>query len=412
MFLKKIIFLECDLGGRDAKIYLTLAKFLESKVINSKVYLISRINIKFFISNFKNSIFILTPQKINRFKSHRSNLFYILETEGLLNRELYHLTYQRKNLKRVKKIFVWNKITKKNLILDYNLKSEVVSVVGPFRLTYLSIIKKNTDELTIGILCRNVGLSNFKNISKIRYIYDYLQLDKIKKWKDHWPFHQILKKNIISVENIIKVLDYYKDSKITISIRPHPNENYKDYIFLMKKYKNVKIDVSQNLYDWISKVSIVFTPSSSTNIDLMLSDIPLIDLKGNTLRETFLSLHKKMSHKVNFDKIALNINDLKKIKLNKNNKDFVSYRKKYLNNCNVDLSHIVEALKIDTLKLQSQFYLKIIICDSYNNLRYIFSCIYKREKIDFKYNFSYYFKNYSFNQKLLTKFNSIKFKFY
>ena len=121
MFSKKIVFLECDLGGRDATIYLTLAKFLENQVNGSKVYLISRINLKFFITNFKNSIFILTPQKINRFKSHKSNLFYILETEGFLNKDLYHLTYQKKNLQNIKRIFVWNNLTKKLLISGYKV---------------------------------------------------------------------------------------------------------------------------------------------------------------------------------------------------------------------------------------------------------------------------------------------------
>ena len=415
MFSKKIIFLECDLGGRDAKIYLTLSKFLENKISNAKVYLISRINIKFFITNFKNSIFILTPQKINRYKTHKSNLFYILETEGFLNKELYHLTYQRKNLQNIKKIFVWNNLTKKNLVTEYKVNKENVSVIGPFRLVYLSILKKNTNKFTIGVLCRNVGLSNFKNISKIKFIYDYIQLEKKNKvlgLKEHWSFEEIIGNNIKSVENIIKVLDCYNDKKININIRPHPNENLKDYIFLENKYTNVKIDRSENFYDWIENVDIVFTPSSSTNIDLILSNIPLIDLKGNYKKETFLNLHKQLSYKVDFNNIKLTIKDLKKIRVSKNNKLFDQFKKKYLNDCNIDFSHMVESLKKESSNLPSQYYWKLIIYDFYNNFRYLLACLYKREKIDFNYNFSYVFKKYSINQKLLNKFNTVKFKFY
>ncbi|WP_440691066.1 hypothetical protein [Candidatus Pelagibacter sp. HIMB1782] len=415
MFYKKIIFLECDLGGRDAKIYLTLSKFLENKISHAKVYLISRINIKFFITNFKNSIFILTPQKINRYKTHKSNLFYILETEGFLNKELYHLTYQRKNLQNIKKIFVWNNLTKKNLVTEYKVSKENVSVIGPFRLVYLSILKKNINKFTVGVLCRNVGLSNFKNISKIKFIYDYIQLEKKNKvlgLKEHWSFQEIIENNIKSVENIIKILDYYNDKKININIRPHPNENFKDYIFLENKYTNVKIDRSENFYDWIENVDIVFTPSSSTNIDLILSNIPLIDLKGNYKKETFLNLHKQLSHKVDFNNIKLTIKDLKKIRASKNNKLFDQFKKKYLNNCNIDFSHMVESLKKESSNLPSQHYWKLIIYDFYNNFRYLLACLYKREKIDFNYNFSYVFKKYSINQKLLNKFNTVKFKFY
>ena len=415
MLLKKIIFLECDLGGRDARIYLTLAKFLEEKIPNIKVYLISRINIKFFICNFRNSIFILTPQKIDRFKSHKSNIFYILETEGLLNRELYHLTYQKKNLQKVRKIFVWNKLTKKNLILDYNLVSEKISVLGPFRLAYMSIIKKKRDKFTVGFMCRNVGLSNFKNISKIKFIFDYINLEKINKklnLQEHWSYHQILKNNVISIENLIKVLNFYKTKNINFNVRPHPNENFKDYLFLEKKFKNVKIDKSHNIYDWIEKVNIVFTPSSSTNIDLILGGIPIIDLKGNYQKETFLKLHKSISFKTNYDEKSLSKINIRKIKNPKETAIFLKYKKKYLNNCNIDFTDMIKFLNEDTKKIKEQLTLKLLVYDFYNNLRYVLACLYKGEKIDFKYNFSYFFRRYSFNHKLLKTYHKVKFNFF
>ena len=281
--------------------------------------------------------------------------------------------------------------------------------MGPFRLAYLSIIKKKRNKFTVGFLCRNVGLSNFKNISKIKFIFDYINLEKINKklnLQEHWSYHQILKNNIISIENLTKVLNFYKTKNIDFNIRPHPNENFKDYLFLEKKFQNVKIDKSHNIYDWIEKVNVVFTPSSSTNIDLILGNIPIIDLKGNYQKETFLKLHKSISFKTNYDEKSLSKINLRKIKKSKKNSHILKYKKKYLNNCNIDFTDMIKFLKEDTKQIKEQITLKLLVYDFYNNFRYVLACLYKGEKIDFKYNFSYFFKRYSFNHKLLKTYHS------
>ena len=100
----------------------------------------------------------------------------------MLNEDLLFVTFKKEKLNTVKKIFVWNNNTKKILENNFDVKTENIDVIDPFRMTYLKLIEKQKNKkFTIGFLCRNVGLSHFKNISKIKFIFDYLQSEEVKK---------------------------------------------------------------------------------------------------------------------------------------------------------------------------------------------------------------------------------------
>ena len=115
----------------------------------------------------------------------------------------------------------------------------------------------------------------------------------------YYPFlfeNQIIK-DVKDCNLIFKIIEEFKnDKKFNILIRPHPNENPNDYLFLETRYRNVFIDKSSEFKDWIKKVDAVITPSSSTIIDIVRSEIPIFFSGQGYVDETFYDLTKRTSY--------------------------------------------------------------------------------------------------------------------
>ena len=68
-------------------------------------------------------------------------------------------------------------------------------------------------------------------------------------------FENQIIKDVKDCNLIFKIIEEFKnDKKFNILIRPHPNENPNDYLFLETRYRNVFIDKSSEFKDWIKKL--------------------------------------------------------------------------------------------------------------------------------------------------------------
>lgn len=411
---KKIIFLECDLAIRDATTYLIIANWLE-KNLPVKVVIIGRNNINFFLKNFSKSIFILTPQHYLSKNFNNNNFFYILETEGYLNEKLIQLAFfekKKENLEKltnINNIFVWGKNTKNLLIKEYNLNQKKISVIGNPRLILFEKknIKKN--NIKIGLVSRQVSLSNFNNETNILKLYRS-HLDK-KRNLDALEIFSFENQIFLDIKNLtifFKVLDAFKDfENVKFSIKTHPNENPKDYEFLKDIYKNLLISKTQDFNEWFIDIDAVITPSSSTSIEAGLKDIPVFFTGVGQKIETFYEITDGLSYKVNFSDKNLPSKMIKIIKnhntsISEEKKFLTSIKKNYLNDCLIDLNIFknVLSLNLDKLKFYSLFkiYLAILILD----IRYILSCIKNKKKINFKYRYSPFFSKFNLKHDKLT----------
>lgn len=412
---KKIIFIECDLAIRDATTYIVLAKWLEKK-LDVEVVMLGRNNLKFFLKNFNDCIFILTPQHYLKKATNDKNFYFILETEGYLNRELIELAYfnpslqNKRKLNKISKIFVWNENTKKILKSHYNINKDKLIVVGNPRLCLYSSNKRKNKIKNIGLISRQVSLSNFKNESNVTKLFRSY-IDKKRNIKNLSKF-AFEKQIFMDIENLLvyfKILDSFKnEKKIKFSLKPHPNENPKDYHFLTKLYSNLEITNVKDFNDWLKNIDAIITPSSSTSVEASLKNLPIFFTGVGEKKETFYKITKNLSYKINPNNKYLNktinkhINQHQKLK-SKKFKFLNLFKKKYLNNGKINFDKIYSSLNKNIYKIKKYSPLKIYILIFFFDVRYLFSCIKNRNTPNFKYLYSPFFSNYKLNKEVLTK---------
>lgn len=402
---KKVVFLECDIAKRDAQIYLTISKWIEQKT-EFKVFLLGRNYREYFDLNYTNCIHFLTPQHYFR-RNNNKNIRAIIETEGLLNKNLIHLTFSKNTIKKNSKIFVWGKNTKKTLIKKLIINPLNIDVIGTPRFRNTHTFKQNIKtKKNLGIICRNVSISNFKNQSRIQMLYNSYH-DKIRD-NFYYPFlfeNQIIK-DVKDCNLIFKIVEEFKnDKRFNILIRPHPNENPNDYLFLEKRYKNVFIDKNSEFKDWIKKVDAVITPSSSTIIDIIRSEIPIFFSGQGYIDETFYDLTRKTSYslnKINLKKYIYNkIKEFNKTKKRKNKAILKNFSKEYLNNNIFDLNKFKEYIDKYNKDCDKKFLPKIFLKMLYFDLKFLVSKILRLRNENFDYIYSHFFSNYRYDTTLL-----------
>ena len=401
---KKIIFLECDLAKRDAKIYLTIAKWIEDQT-EFKVFLVGRNSRRYFDLNYRDCLFFLTPQHYF-LKNNSSNIRSIIETEGLLNRKLIHLTFLKNKIKKNSKIFVWGKNTKNSLVNKLSIQPSKIEIIGTPRFRALKR-KSKKKGVTIGIICRNVSLSNFKNVSKIQMLFNSFG-DKQKEYFYPFLFEKQILKDVKSCNLIFEMIKEFKNERsFNISIRPHPNENPKDYFFLEKKYKNVQINYNTDFKDWIKGVDTVVTPGSSTIIDVIKAEIPIFFTGEGYADETFYNLTKKVSYSLkernNKEFIKKKITEFYKMKRKSNNSILKKFFKNYLNNDIFNLLKITNYVKINSVNCKKKFIPKIIIIMLYHDIKFLFKKILNKRNEGFDYIYSQFFSGYKHDMSLFKR---------
>lgn len=87
-------------------------------------------------------------------------------------------------------------------------------------------------------------------------------------------------RNIAHLRLVYDSLDHFQKHEIDSLIRPHPNENPRDYDHMLNKYApRLKMHTVPNLYDFMSSVSCVLILNTTTTIDALINNTPVITLE-------------------------------------------------------------------------------------------------------------------------------------
>jgi surface carbohydrate biosynthesis protein len=192
----------------------------------------------------------------------------------------------KKKLENIDKIFVPSDYYKK-VLLDNNLfEDNKISVSGTlnsdlwFKNSNKLFLKmKNNSEKTIGIATSFKSFmftSNYESIQKAIYTINSFKKKGENNFENqkedlYFLLHEMYQFMIIS-----KIIQDNKN--INFSLRVHPGENIKNIKSLIKKVKNISIDRSPILKEWISNQKLILTFSSTLLYDAYYSEVPILSL--------------------------------------------------------------------------------------------------------------------------------------
>ncbi len=188
----------------------------------------------------------------------------------------------------ISKVYLWGKSTKKFLLSTNLFKDEQLAVSGNGRLDVYSSQKIQREHLkskdfTIGIAFSIKSISVFEgNVNYLKIIYSLFDKTKSGKfpmvpegrhYEDYvWRDFAIARKMIEIILNVMQTTDY------KIKLRVGPFENINDYKFLQELFPERFIiqDPSEQLIDFLSQINLMLTCWSSTGLESILMDVPVI----------------------------------------------------------------------------------------------------------------------------------------
>ena len=281
MFNKKGTFLiYFDNFKRDYLSCCLIQKILEKK--NYSVFITSRKNLALSIDfiNFDylisiNNVFSPFDEKLIK---KINNKIILIDAEGAMTEKRIewllskdsNFEQRKKRMKllfdKSEKIFLWNnyvsdKLKKANMCAQ----NEKFIVTGSLKLSIMNMLakksKKTLKSNTIGIVSRFISTNDFGNRTTLENI---LVKFNNKNIDDQYYYSDGEVQGIyIFLEIIDKII---LNTNYNISIKPHPNENYKTWKILEKKYSGrfFVCDPKIDFIDWIiDKDQIICTPSTS-----------------------------------------------------------------------------------------------------------------------------------------------------
>ena len=291
------------------------------EILNPQVVIIPRITDDF------NDIFEL--KKKNNFKlmfipcEHGAGIeFRILSfIKSYANKNFTDKNYKKK-LKDIDKIFVPSDFYKKVLLENDLFEDNKIFISGTinsdlwFRNTnklFSKMIKNN--EKTIGIATSFKSFmftSSYESIQKAIYTINSFPKKGENNFENqkedlYFLLHEMYQFMILS-----KIIQDNKN--INFSLRVHPGENIKNIKYLTKKVKNISLDRSLILKEWISNQKIILTFSSTLLYDSYFSEVPICSL-SKLIPQDFVDIVEDVKRPINteFNYQPDNLSDLYKM---------------------------------------------------------------------------------------------------
>ncbi len=202
---------------------------------------------------------------------------FVLDVEGHLGwEEAISTTYKENtNLNIFSGILVWNKWSKDWINNNRNIEKGKVSVTGSIRTSISSNILINNETETIGILGRFEFINifdarhNFKLLVKHHSQGGYWRQFKLRRWKYDLDLFSVC----------LDVIELAIKSGKTVSIRPHPNENFDSYRIIEKYFDGkVIIDKEPDYLDWLSGIDVLIGATSTAFSEAYIAGVPIISL--------------------------------------------------------------------------------------------------------------------------------------
>ena len=333
------------------------------------------------LKEFKNKKFLCTSQD---------------EESGHTNdnpKEYINLRYGKKTIELSEKIFTWGKFDYKNLIKEYSKFKNKFSNTGNPRIDFWK--EKNTGYFNKSSL----HLKDFILVSSnFETICGYTNLpNKIHMLRELGYFDRgLTEESIIQratqeqlifddfVKLIKKVSKTFPRKKIVF--RPHPIEKVSDWKKIFFNYKNILIDNSNDIADWITNSSLVIHNGCTGGLEAALRNKNTISFspKGLNIGHKFPNLVSE-----NFTNIDDTIRGIKKSfqkkSKTKNYKKIKEIKKRFENYYNLDayLSIVNEWEKIDKKNLNDENNINKI--KVFSKLKEIKSNFKKNKKENYKF---------------------------
>jgi surface carbohydrate biosynthesis protein len=173
-------------------------------------------------------------------------------------------------------IFVWSQWSRDWLIKHRNIDSQRVLATGSIRNSIVAKCRDVNHKTVIGILSRFELVNGFDG----RHQFENLLLTDAEDESTRYYYDRCA----IDAEAfciVAKIIGILISKDIQVSIRPHPNENVSNYRLLKSKFGPLlSIDASDDLVEWLGKVSVVVGPVSTAYTEVYLSGIPIVSTEG------------------------------------------------------------------------------------------------------------------------------------
>lgn len=267
----------------------------------------------------------------------------VLDTEGgiLANPEKTFKDASR-FAKKVDLYFMWGQ-KQYEAILKSELESSKIKVTGCPRYDFGSepwnafFSKNKTSNKKTILINANFSLNN----SKYKDPKEELEaLVKAKGWSkeeaDEW-FYQNLITNQRFNEVIIKLINDFPD--IMFVIRPHPFENEKQYLDLIKGKNNAKVEIGGTVFKMIAQSDLVIHQNCSTAVEATLLNTIPVNLKW--VSEPLLREHVPEQVSINVTSYDILYELVRKVSLGKKI-DFPLHRKKDRNQVIYDWFYLMD----------------------------------------------------------------------
>lgn len=192
----------------------------------------------------------------------------------------------------IRRCYLWNENTKTWLLETGMLTPAQIKVVGNPRLdiyrsqNYQASVKKKVagTSLRIGVAFSATSTSQCFGPPHFAEVYhDYIKKDYVlpivppgRNWEDIlWRDHAILR----NMMHVIKEIG--ENTTFQMVLRPHPLEGISEYHFLEKRYPGrIQIQFKETLPEFLSSIDVLLTCWSTTGIEALLNDIPVISING------------------------------------------------------------------------------------------------------------------------------------
>ena len=405
-----IIFIYVDALRRD----LLVANILKEKLekINFQVFLISRENYQKILKIFTPDGYIVIKNFLKNFENDISHILksthtIVVDAEGAMNEERCH--WHLKNLgldldkviPNIKKSFVWNSNFKKFIEKHIAAEADKIEVVGSTKISISKVIKdikfKKSKTKNIGFVGRFNCINSFDKTTA-------LETSLVRLFENDFYKHgaigelRVLETYIEIIKKILNETNY------TVSIRPHPNENF----YAWEKFKRIspRVQISnkyEDFLEWMNYQNIIIATPSTSIVEPLINNIPLISVHKITnstgIHDYFENMLQPFIENIetpgNVDEVIKILKD-DNFKNNEFSRETISSLKEYYDydaeTGKTAINQIIDYLKKQKLK-KSNFSRTILIKLIYyaiNLTSYLKIRFFKSQSISAMYDFNYF----------------------
>ena len=287
----KLTLIYCDSRKRDSSVAILLKEFLKGK--NQVCFISSR-------RNFSKILRLVTPANVvvigqlnilydliyvdRTLKTEFEGMnIYFYPAEGYAMDYEYRMMYpERFTYKHIKKIFFWGRENRDWVAKNVEIRQDQLDNTGYPRLGFAKAYSDIRDPIVrkkIGIVGRFLTLNDIEGMRPMKYI-----LNDFTRGMFGRPYQAVSVKRIVaeteSIATVLRVIGYIiEHTDITVSFRPHPNEDRRSYEQL-KDFFRGRVEVSEEVdaAEWLAECSKIIGMASSSYIDAFLNKVPIICL--------------------------------------------------------------------------------------------------------------------------------------